>query len=158
MTHPPDGHSKTLGAADWTAYTMARVAAAGHRSGGARRAVIESLADQDCCRSAQEIFDDLRSQGRRVGVASVYRVVDLLVNLGLVQRLDLGGGVARYEPALPSGKHHHHIVCVACGDVRPFEDPRLERALEVASASSDDIAVDAHDVVLKGHCASCRQT
>jgi Fur family ferric uptake transcriptional regulator len=141
MTHSPDSHSKTPGAAEWTAHTIARVAAAGHRSGGARRAVIESLADQDCCRSAQEIFDDLRSQGRRVGVL----------------RLDLGGGVARYEPALPGGKHHHHIVCVACGDVRPFEDPRLERALEVASASSDHIAVDAHDVVLKGHCASCRE-
>jgi Fur family transcriptional regulator, ferric uptake regulator len=158
MTHPPHGHSTAPSADDWTAHTIARVAAAGHRSGGARRAVIESLADQDCCRSAQEIFDDLRSQGRRVGVASVYRVVDLLVNLGLVLRLDLGDGVARYEPALPSGKHHHHIVCVVCGDVRPFEDPRLERALEVASASSDHIAVDAHDVVLRGHCASCRET
>ena len=157
MTHGTEGHSATLGAAEWTAHAMAQVAAAGHRSGGARRAVIESLADQDCCRSAQEILDDLRSQGRQVGLASVYRIVDLLVNLGLVVRLDLGGSVARYEPALPSGEHHHHIVCVECGDVRPFEDPRLEKALEVASASSDHIAVDAHDVVLRGHCALCRE-
>jgi Fur family transcriptional regulator, ferric uptake regulator len=156
MTSPTNGHSEPLSPAEWTAHAIARVAAAGHRSGGARRAVIESLADQDCCRSAQEIFDDLRSQGRRVGVASVYRVVDLLVNLGLVLRLDLGGGVARYEPALPSGEHHHHIVCVECGDVRPFEDPRLEKALEVAAARSDFIAVNAHDVVLKGRCADCQ--
>ena len=55
----------------------------GHRAGGARRTVIESLADQECCRSAQEIFDQLRGDGRRVGIASVYRVLDLLVSLDL---------------------------------------------------------------------------
>ena len=95
--------------------------------------MIESLAAQDCCRSAQEIFDQLRDEGRAVGIASVYRVLDLLVSLGLVQRLDLGGGVARYEPAMPGGEHHHHVVCVDCGEVRPFEDPGLERALDAAA-------------------------
>ena len=116
--------------AEWAAHALAEVAGAGHRSGGARAAVIASLAEQECCRSAQEIFDQLRGEGRRVGIASVYRVLDLLVSLGLVQRLDLGGGIARYEPALPGGEHHHHLVCVDCGEVRPFEDPQLERALE----------------------------
>ena len=110
-------------AEEWSAHALAEVARAGHRSGGARRAVIASLADQECCRSAQEIFDQLRGDERRVGIASVYRALDLLVSLGLVQRLDLGGGIARYEPAMPGGEHHHHLVCVDCGDVRPFEDP-----------------------------------
>jgi Fur family ferric uptake transcriptional regulator len=140
---------------DWTAHALARVAEAGHRSGGARRAVIESLADEDCCRSAQEIFDELRADGRRVGIASVYRVLDLLVGLGLVQRVDLGGGTARYERALPDGEHHHHLVCVDCGDVRPFEDRGLERALE-ATAAGSEYTVEGHDVVLRGRCPDCR--
>jgi Fur family ferric uptake transcriptional regulator len=117
--------------------------------------VIESLAAQDCCRSAQEIFDQLRDDGRAVGIASVYRVLDLLVSLGLLQRLDLGGGVARYEPAMPGGEHHHHVVCVDCGDVRPFEDRALEEALERA-ASRAALEVDGHDVVLWGRCEDCR--
>jgi Fur family ferric uptake transcriptional regulator len=117
--------------------------------------VIESLAAQDCCRSAQEIFDQLRDDGRAVGIASVYRVLDLLVSLGLVQRLDLGGGVARYEPAMPGGEHHHHVVCVDCGDVRPFEDRALEEALEGAAARAA-LEVDGHDVVLWGRCGECR--
>ena len=137
------------------AHALAEVARAGHRSGGARRAVIASLAEQECCRSAQEIFDQLRGDGRRVGIASVYRVLDLLVSLGLVQRLDLGGGISRYEPALPGGEHHHHLVCVDCGEVRPFEDPQLEQVLEGTAARSD-YTVEGHDVVLRGHCPDCR--
>lgn len=139
----------------WIDHALGSVAEAGHRSGGARRAVIDSLARQSCCRSAQEIFDQLHADGRRVGIASVYRVLELLLNLRLVQRLDFGGGVSRYEPALPGGDHHHHMVCVACGEVRPFEDAGLERALE-GTARRADFQIDEHDVVLRGHCPQCR--
>ena len=145
----------TADAAGWAEHALESIARAGHRSGGARRAVIRSLAHQECCRSAQEIFDQLRSDGRRVGIASVYRVLDLLVSLELVQRLDLGGGVSRYEPALPGGEHHHHLVCVDCGEVSPFEDPGLERALE-GTATHSDYTVVGHDVVLRGRCPGCR--
>jgi Fur family ferric uptake transcriptional regulator len=147
--------TRTDPGARWAGHALDRVARAGHRSGGARRAVIESLAAQDCCRSAQEIFDQLRDDGRAVGIASVYRVLDLLVSLGLVQRLDLGGGTARYEPAMPGGEHHHHAVCTDCGEVLPFEDAALERALE-AAAGRAKLEVDGHDVVLWGRCAACR--
>jgi len=155
MIAPPHHEPPDEAAARWAEHALARVAGAGHRSGGARRAVIASLADQECCRSAQEIHDQLRADGRRVGIASVYRVLDLLVSLGLVQRLDLGGGMSRYEPALPGGEHHHHLVCVDCGEVRPFEDPGLERALEGTTRRSD-YTVDGHDVVLRGRCPDCR--
>ena len=148
----PHDHGDT---AAWAAHAAAQVSEAGHRAGGARAAVIDSLAAQDCCRSAQDIFDQLRGDGRRVGIASVYRVLDLLVGMGLVQRLDLGGGTARYEPALPGGEHHHHLVCVGCGEVVPFEDPRLETALE-ATAHASDFTVEGHDVVLRGRCPDCR--
>lgn len=147
----PDGAR----AARWADHAVASVRRAGHRAGGARHAVIDSLASQDCCRSAQEIFDQLRADNRRVGLASVYRVLDLLVSLGLVQRLDLGGGISRFEPALPGGEHHHHLVCVDCGDVHPFEDPVLERALDDAAARSA-FDVEGHDLVLRGRCAECR--
>jgi Fur family ferric uptake transcriptional regulator len=147
--HDPDAAER------WAEHATASVRRAGHRAGGARQAVIDSLADQSCCRSAQEIFDQLRADDRRVGIASVYRVLDLLVSLGLVQRLDLGGGISRFEPALPGGEHHHHLVCVGCGEVLPFEDPALEAAIE-AAAHRSDFTVEGHDVVLRGRCARCR--
>jgi Fur family ferric uptake transcriptional regulator len=127
------------------------------RSGGARRRVVEFLDRQDCCLSVQEISDGVRASGTRVGLASVYRVLESLDELGLVQRVDLGDGVSRFERADPTGDHHHHLVCDDCGKVEPFEDTALEEALErVAGGRGYDVA--AHDVVLRGACGDCRST
>ena len=141
---------------DWITETTAALARAGYRSGGARRAVIELLGRQDCCLSAQEIFDLLRADGRAVGIASVYRVLDLLTEKGFVQRVDIGAGTARYEPAHSAGEHHHHhLVCDDCGRVEAFADDELERALAKVERRTG-YSVAGHDVVLRGACRDCR--
>jgi Fur family transcriptional regulator, ferric uptake regulator len=71
-----------------------------------------------------------------------------------VRRLDAGEGVLRYEPALPSGEHHHHIVCDRCGAVTSFADDELETAIHHAAERLDH-AIDGHDVVLRGECPRC---
>jgi Fur family transcriptional regulator, ferric uptake regulator len=138
----------------WLETTRTALREAGLRSGGARAAVVEGLAREPCCVSAQELHARLRAEGRTVGVATVYRVLDTLAELRLVQRVDVGDGIARYEPALDEG-HHHHVVCGDCGKVEPFSDPTLERALEQASARVG-YAVAGHEVVLRGECGDCR--
>ncbi len=139
----------------WTAHVLDRMRAESGRSGGARRVVVELLGRQDCCLSAQEIHDGVRSEGARVGIASVYRTLEGLDELGLVQRVDLGDGVSRFERIDPRGDHHHHLVCDDCGKVEPFEDSALEQALErVAGGRGYEVA--AHDVVLRGACGDCR--
>jgi Fur family transcriptional regulator, ferric uptake regulator len=127
---------------------------AGYRRGGARRAVVDLLGRQSCCLSAQEIFDGLRKVRRPVGIASVYRALDALVDLRLVKRVDAGDGIARYEPAPSNGEHHHHLVCRDCGKVEAFTDPHLERAIDRV-AGGLGYAVDEHEVVLTGACADC---
>jgi Fur family ferric uptake transcriptional regulator len=139
----------------WAEGALERLRASSGRSGGARREVVEYLGRQDCCRSAQEIHDGLRASGAGVGLASVYRAVESLTSAGLVQRIDLGDGVARFEPAHAGGEHHHHFVCDDCGKVEPFEDSVLEAALE-RIAGGRSYAVEAHDVVLRGACGDCR--
>lgn len=105
--------------------------------------------------SAREMADELRAAGSPVGVATVYRTLELLAELRLVQRLDVGGGSARYEPALPGGEHHHHhLVCDRCGRVTPFSDERLERAIHDLGERVD-YRVGTHDVVLRGTCPAC---
>jgi Fur family ferric uptake transcriptional regulator len=138
----------------WTAHAIGALRGAGYRAGGARTAVVEQLGRQDCCLSAQEIFDALRTDGRRVGIASVYRVLDQLASMQLVQRIEIGDGVTRYEPAHPDGEHHHHLICDHCGRVLAFEDPPLERAL-VGLSKRLGHEVETHDVVLRGSCADC---
>jgi Fur family ferric uptake transcriptional regulator len=140
--------------AGWAEATIASLQAKGHRSGGARLAVVELLGRQDCCLTAQEIFDDLRAEGRRVGIASVYRTLDQLSRDGYVQRIDIGAGTSRFEPIHSSGEHHHHLVCDDCGKVEAFADEQLERALRKVEGRTG-YSVAGHDVVLRGACSDC---
>jgi Fur family ferric uptake transcriptional regulator len=141
--------------ADWIEHAQETLGQAGYRRGGARHAVIELISRAPCALTASEIEDRLRAEDRSVGRASVYRTLEQLADLHLVSRLDVGTGTARYEAALPSGHHHHHLVCDSCGKVEPFEDPDLESAIEKLAQRVPAFAVSEHDVVLHGECAGC---
>jgi Fur family transcriptional regulator, ferric uptake regulator len=138
----------------WEAHAVSTLAHAGRRAGRARQLVVALLARQRCCLSANEIFEALRAKDRKIGLASVYRALDQLTTLQLVQRLEFPDA-ARYEPMLPTGEHHHHLVCDDCGKVEPFADRPLERALDRVGEAVG-FQVDAHDVLLRGACADCR--
>ena len=140
--------------AEWSAHAQETLSGAGYRRGGAREAVIELLDRQPCALSVLDIEDRLRAgAGRTVGRASIYRAVDELVSLDLLTRVDVGDGVARYEPQ--RSHHHHHLVCDGCGRLEPFEDDALERAIRgLADRVSFDISD--HDVTLHGCCENCR--
>ncbi len=138
---------------DWTLHARRELARAGHRAGGARGEVLELLGRQDCCLSAQEIHDRLRDAGRAVGLASVYRALDALAQLDLVHRIDVAG-VACFEPADPSGDHHHHAICDHCGKKDAFSDPELEKLIH-GLGERLGYHVGAHDVVLHGSCPDC---
>jgi Fur family ferric uptake transcriptional regulator len=140
---------------DWVGYARATLEREGYRSSAPRAAVVETLATLGCSVTAKEIADRLHERGEDVGVASIYRTLDLLDRLRLARRVDAGEGVARYEPIDPSGEHHHHLVCQSCGEVTAFEDRELEHAIEALSRRVD-YAVDAHDVTLRGECPGCR--
>lgn len=138
----------------WAEIAQAALDRAGQRSGGARRAVVELLSRQECCLTAQEIAARLRDEGSGVGTASVYRALDLLHGIGLVARVEVGGGGTRYEPVIPEGEHHHHLVCESCGLISPFEDDGLERAID-RLAKRLGHRVEGHDVLLRGRCSRC---
>jgi Fur family transcriptional regulator, ferric uptake regulator len=150
-----DSKAAKAARAEWAAHAREELRRAGNRSGGARSAVLELIARQDCCLTAQQIFDALRADGRDVGIASIYRALELLTRMGLLRRVELAdaGG---YEPALPGGEHHHHIVCERCGKVSRFEDAGLERAIE-RLAGRLEYEVGEHEVVLRGACGDCRR-
>ncbi len=140
--------------ADWSDHAEAALRDAGHRSSGPRMAIVDTLARYGCLLTAREIADRLRSEGRDIGVATVYRALELLDGLGLLHRVDTGEGVSRFEPAHPSGEHHHHLICNRCGRVSAFEDPGLERSVQ-RMARRLTFRVEDHDVALRGTCASC---
>jgi Fur family ferric uptake transcriptional regulator len=139
----------------WAEHAFAALADAGYRRGGARTAVVEALAGHDCAVTALDLEDEMRRGKPAVGRASVYRALEQLEQLGLVQRIEVCRGTAGYERVDPTGHHHHHAICRDCGRMVPFEDRALERALEQVAGEMPGFAVAEHDVVLRGVCERC---
>jgi Fur family transcriptional regulator, ferric uptake regulator len=138
----------------WVARAESALADAGYRRGGARRALLELVDAQSCALTAIEIEDALRVAKRRVSRASVYRILDELERLRLVQRVKTGQAMVRYERACEQHEHHHHLVCERCGVIMPFSDPALERAISRLSERVP-LAVSEHEIVLRGACRDC---
>jgi Fur family ferric uptake transcriptional regulator len=138
----------------WAEHALSALQAAGYRRGGARTAVVEALAGHDCAVTALDLDEELRRRKPAVGRASVYRALEQLEQLGLVQRMEVVRGTAGYERVTPGGEHHHHAICRQCGRMMPFEDSSLERAI---AKLSDEISFEVtdHDVVLRGTCERC---
>jgi Fur family transcriptional regulator, ferric uptake regulator len=140
---------------EWADYARGVLDRAGHQKGRARDALIDLLAAQSCALSALEIEDRLREGDQRVARASIYRILELLGEHGLVARLELGDGTTRYELIDPGGEHHHHLLCDSCGRVVPFDDRDLELAIDRLSRRLD-FRTDDHEVVLHGACRACQ--
>jgi Fur family ferric uptake transcriptional regulator len=139
----------------WRELAVGELRSAGLRKGQARLAVIDLLSKQPCALTAAEIEADLRRRGHRVGLATVYRTLELLADMKLVGRLEIGQGIARYEALVPGGNHHHHLVCDHCGRVTPFDDDELEETIDRLTRKVR-FQVAEHDVVLHGACRACR--
>jgi len=136
----------------WSDHVHTVLRAAGVRHGEARERVIGLLEGQRCALSAAEIEQRLAEVGRPTGRASIYRVLELLTDHGLLERLEVGDGQARYEPAREH--HHHHLVCEGCGKLVAFDDPGLEQAIDGLSRRLG-VTVTGHEVLLRGACGRC---
>ena len=136
----------------WAREALDSLDAAGYRRGGARETVVELLARQNCCLSAQEIHDRLRKARRPVGIASVYRALETLAD-GAVDAIRSDAVETTYRRC-GSDRHHYHLVCRDCGKVEAFSDSRLERAIDRV-ADGLGYSVEEHEVVLAGVCADC---
>ncbi|HEY0515840.1 MAG TPA: Fur family transcriptional regulator [Solirubrobacteraceae bacterium] len=148
-THVPDS-----GRPAWAERAAQELARAGYRRGGARHAVVALLAEQHCALSVAEIMDLLAQRDRSVARASAYRVLEELEQLALVQRVEVGAGIVRYEATGAGAGHHHHLVCERCGRLEPFSDDGLERAI-LRLSSRLPLEVSDHEIVIRGSCAPC---
>jgi Fur family ferric uptake transcriptional regulator len=110
----------------WLVHIDAVLRDAGLRASPGRAAVAEVLAGGGCLMSVQDILGRLRDSA---STATVYRTLDLLHEHGLVRRIDAGEGIARYEPADPSGGDEHQHVVFEDGGVEPFTDAELAGAM-----------------------------
>jgi Fur family ferric uptake transcriptional regulator len=125
---------------------------AGYRLTEPRRSLAALIADQDGHFTAATLIKSARARRLDVGRATVYRTLEVLEDLGAVERLDLPSGEHAYVGCEPA--HHHHVVCSGCGRTDPIEDAGL-RAVVADIARRTGYRVDEHRLELFGLCAAC---
>ena len=110
--------------------------------------------------SADEIFALVKVDCPEIGLATVYRTIQLLSELHLIDRINFDDGYVRYEMGSAFDReqkdHHHHLICSNCGKVISFQDDLLEELEEKIARTTGFEVVD-HEVKLYGHCKDCRR-
>lgn len=110
--------------------------------------------------TAEEIYDYVKKKYPEIGIATVYRTIQMLSELNLIDKLNLDDGFVRYEIS-KKGKedachhHHHHLICLDCGNIYAFQDDLLE-TLEDRIKETLGFEVVDHEVKLFGHCKKCK--
>jgi Fur family transcriptional regulator, ferric uptake regulator len=126
----------------------------GHHRSSTRPLVIRALASAPDPVSAQELERQIR-QSAHVGRSSIYQVLELLDRHGLLHRLELGDGQARYIPADASDPERHYLLCRQCGRLVALALNGVDQTIS-REASRLGVAVDPRPLVLHGVCAECR--
>ena len=119
-----------------------------------RIAVAEALVASEDHPSVELLRRRLLQRGTHLGMATLYRAVDALVQSGLAREHDFGEGFKRYE-AVQERTEHAHLVCRRCAGVIEFSNERLERMLRM-TADEHQFHYERHRVEVHGVCAGCR--
>ena len=113
--------------------------------------------DEDKHLSAEEVYDLLKQKDFDFGLATVYRNVELLNSLGVLNKIEFGDGRTRYElnTSDPQIHQHHHLICLNCKKIIEFEEDLLEH-LENFIEKKSDFQIVNHEVKFFGYCSDCK--
>ena len=106
--------------------------------------------------SAEDVHAQLIKEKSDIGLATVYRALDLLEKIGLLQKMDFGDGCNRYELNTTENEHqHHHLICKSCGKVIEFSEDLLDE-LEASITKKCQFKILDHQVKFVGYCKDCQ--
>lgn len=106
--------------------------------------------------SADDVYSTLKETYPNNGIATVYRTLELLEEIDVLNKIDFGDGRARYELTDDEAHHHHHLICTSCGKIIEFEDDLLD-SLEAAMERKTGFKIRDHVAKFYGLCADCQQ-
>ncbi len=118
-----------------------------------RRVTYEALLGRTDHPTADQVHEDVRDVLPGVSRMTVYRVLELLVDVGLVKRVCHPGVAVRFDP---NARPHHHLICLRCSTLIDFEERGLDALRSPRAARRMDFEVRDHTVQFRGICARCR--
>lgn len=115
------------------------------------------LENKDKHLSAEEVYNLVKIKAPDVGLATVYRTLELFCEFDIIHSMDFGDGRKRYEfgDGEAEGHHHHHLICLKCGAILEVEEDLLED-LETRVKRDMDFEVHNHQLKIFGHCKNCK--
>ena len=126
---------------------------AGVRLTGPRRKLTALIERREGHFTAADLLKDAGRRRMGIGRATVFRLLELLSEQGLVERIDLPDGTHAYIPCEPT--HHHHLVCLNCGTTTDVDDCGIEAVTREAARRSG-FKIEQHRLELFGRCPDCR--
>jgi Fur family ferric uptake transcriptional regulator len=105
--------------------------------------------------SADEVHAIVKGQHPEIGLATVYRTLEICANLGILHQIEFGDGCTRYEFAKEETHRHHHLICINCGKVTEFNDDLLE-TLETWVSKKTGFKIADHQLKFYGYCEECQ--
>ncbi|AGL02994.1 Fur family transcriptional regulator [Desulfoscipio gibsoniae] len=114
------------------------------------------LENKDKHLSAEEVYNLVKKKVPDVGLATVYRTLELFSNFDIIQSMDFGDGRKRYEFSTEDkdGHRHHHLICVKCGKIIEMNEDLLED-LEERVTDTYDFTITDHELKIFGKCREC---
>lgn len=116
------------------------------------------LENKDKHLSAEEVYNLVKEKAPDVGLATVYRTLELFSDFDIIHSMDFGDGRKRYEygDGEDARHHHHHVICLRCGKISEMGEDLLED-LELRVSRELDFEVINHQLKIFGHCKDCRK-
>lgn len=161
MSPGSDAPEEKTGAPDQAAVARLRarlqsyMAKKGLRSTAQRRLIVDTFFGGVSHMTIEDLLNEVRSRDKGIGYATVYRTLKLLAECGVASERRFGDGLSRYELADDASAHHDHLICVSCGKIVEFEEPRIE-ALQEEIAARHGFEVTSHKHEMYGTCPDCR--
>lgn len=123
-----------------------------------RRSIVDTIiVNEGKHLTAEEIYDEVKKSCPEIGLATVYRTILLLEELGIISRLDLNDGCSRYEMVHSNETHrHHHLICNICHSVSEVQDDLLDD-LEANIQKDYKFKILDHSVKFYGICGECQE-
>lgn len=115
------------------------------------------LENRDKHLSAEEVYNLVKRKASDVGLATVYRTLELFSEFNIIHAIDFGDGRKRYEFGAEGGQdhYHHHLICTRCGGIIQVNEDLLEE-LEDRVTTQHDFTVTNHQLKIFGICKDCR--
>ena len=133
--------------------------AGGYRMTPQRKTILQIFLDSKGTThfSADDVLDILRKNDSSIGIATVYRNLELLCKLEILTKMEFGDGCNRYElnTGNPKVHHHHHLICLKCKKITEFKGDFLEH-LETEIAKKSGFKVINHELKIFGYCKDCQ--